>query len=430
MADVRGFKGIRYNPEKVRIGEVITPPYDIINDQEREGFYEKSPHSTIRLILNKPQEGDGEGSDQYTRSRDFFEQWQADETLIREKQPAIYIYEQEFETEGQKIKRMGYVATSKLYEYEEGVVIPHERTLSRAKGDRYSLMMSTQANFGLIFMLYHDPTMSIDQALRQYADANPPTYEAVDTFGVTNRMWVATDPSILEIVHKTMEGKKLYIADGHHRYETAVNYRNKMRETKGDGDWDYCMMMFVNMKAPGLIILPTHRWVKGFPYADIDVLLDDCMDLFEVHPLEGSDDDVYVELERRGRHNFLVFDDRYHMLSLKDEALLDTHGDTSKSKAWRGLDVSIMHSLLLERHLGIDQENIQDHIKYTRDRKEAVTKVLDDTYEAAFMMVAPTMDEFLSVADAGEKMPQKSTYFYPKLASGLVFSKLDGSVYK
>ncbi len=427
MVDVRGFKGIRYNTEKMSIQDVITPPYDIINDEEREGFYEKSPHNAIRLILNRPEEGDTEQNNQYTRARDTMRQWMEDATLVRDEQPAIYIYEQEFETEGQRIKRMGFIGAGKLHEYEEGVVIPHERTLSRAKGDRFNLTTTTDTTFGPVFMLYHDQEMNIDQALRAYAETRPPTYEALDPFGVTNRMWVVKDQAILDTVHSTMEDKKLYIADGHHRYETALNYRNKMREGGGEGDWDYRMMMFVNMKAPGLIILPTHRWIKGFPYADIDIMLDDCMDLFEVHPLDMTHDEAFRELEARGRHHFMVYDGRYHMLELKDEALLAEHGDKTKSDAWRALDVSILHHLLLEHHLGIDQENIQDHIKYTRDRKEAVERVDSEDYETAMMMVAPTMEEFIAVADAREKMPQKSTYFYPKLVTGLVFNKLDGN---
>jgi len=422
VVNVKPFRGIRYDKDKVSLQDVITPPYDVINPEERDMFYHRSPHNAVRIILNK-----GEGENRYVQAKEELEKWIASGVLKRDEAPALYIYEQEFMSDGAAIKRMGFIGSGQLHEYEEGVVIPHEKTLSKAKDDRFNLTMTTGASFGVVFMLYHDPSTAIDSVLRRHADTNLPEYDAVDHFGVRNRVWVLKEPSAIQQITSIMANKKIYIADGHHRYETALKYKNKMTGEKGSGDWDYGLMMFINMKAPGLIIYPTHRWVKSLPYADIDIMLDDCMELFDVHPLDMSHSEAYAELERMGKHSFLVFDDRYHILTLKDPAILDQHGDLSKSEAWRSMDVSILHSLLFEKYLEIDQDNLQEHVKYTRDRKEAVEKVSQREYEAAFLMLPPTMEEFIAVADAGEKMPQKSTYFYPKLVTGLVFYKMDGN---
>ncbi|MCD6461836.1 MAG: DUF1015 domain-containing protein, partial [Thermoplasmata archaeon] len=285
-------------------------------------------------------------------------------------------------------------------------------------------LQETRANLGLVFMLYRDPEMRVDGVLRRHAASSPPVYEAKDVFGVTNRLWVVADPGIVSLVSREMAELKLYIADGHHRYETALEYRDIMRKEHGPGPWDYRMMMMVNMDSPGLAILPTHRLIKGFPFADIDIMLDECMEFFEVHPLDMSHEEAYAELVRRGKHSFLVYDGRYHILTLKDEGALDRYGE-GRSRAWRELDVSILHGIIFERYLGINQDNLQDHIKYTRNRREAVEKVDDGTFEAAVLMNPPTMEEFIAVAEAGDKMPQKSTYFYPKLVTGLVFRLLD-----
>ncbi len=426
MADVQPFRGIRYDPAKVNIGDVITPPYDIISPEQRDAFYEKSPYSAIRLILNRDEPGDT-WVEKYERSRRALEEWLSTGVLIQDEKPAFYVYEQEFTWDGKRHSRMGFVGRGRLYEYEEGVVVPHERTLSRAKEDRLNLLRATGTHFGLIFMLYNDESLTVDGVLKEFASSRGPDYEAVDVFGVTNRVWVLQDEPLIEEIRGVMADKKLYIADGHHRYETSLAYRNEMREKHGEGPWDYTMMMFVNMKNPGLFILPTHRWVYNLPYADIDIMLDECMEFFEVHPLDMDHDGAYAELVKRGKHNFLVYDARYHILHLRDDKkdeALEHVGGPERSRAWKELDVSILHSLLFERYLGITQENIQDHVKYTRDRHEAIKKVDDGTYEAAFLMNPPTMDEFLAVASAGDRMPQKSTYFYPKLVTGFVFYRV------
>ena len=267
MARIFPFRGLRYNPSKVNLSEVVTQPYDKISPAMQDRYYGASPYNLVRVILGKPEAGDSERESVYTRAAASVEQWLTDGVLAADDEPSLYLYTQTFrvpgDSSGAVLERRGFIALGQLEDYEQKVVFRHEQTLSKPKADRLNLLRSTQTHFGQLFMLYSDPAAEIDAVLRQ---SGPPTAEVRDEYDVLHRMWRVSDPDVIQAVQAKMADKKLIIADGHHRYETALNYRNEMRQQMGarsSEPYERVMMTFVNMEAPGLVILPTHRVVFG-----------------------------------------------------------------------------------------------------------------------------------------------------------------------
>src|SRR5271166_947175 len=265
MAKVFPFRALRYNPSKVTLAEVVTQPYDKITPEMQDRYYAASPYNLVRVILGKPQAGDNERESVYTRAAACVQQWRTEHVLVPDAEPSIYLYTQTFRVPGDSsavsAERRGFIALGQVEDYDQKVVFRHEQTLSKPKTDRLNLLRATQAHFGQIFMLYSDPAAEIDGALQQAA---PPTVELRDEYDVLHRMWKISEPSLIQAVQTGMSDKKLIIADGHHRYETALNYRNEMRQRYGSdphSPHERVMMTCVNMDSPGLVILPTHRVV-------------------------------------------------------------------------------------------------------------------------------------------------------------------------
>ncbi|MCL6611828.1 MAG: DUF1015 domain-containing protein [Peptococcaceae bacterium] len=446
MAAIIPFRGIRYNPEKVKnLADVVTPPYDVIDHAAQERYYRKHPYNIIRLEYGKVNEGDGPGGNRYTRAAAHFSQWMGEDVLVREKTPALYLYDQEFAAAGRKKVRSGFICAVKIEPYERGVVLPHEETLPKHKADRLELMRACRANFSPIFGLYADPEMAVTGALRQAAGRREPDAAFTDENGEIHRLWVISDGETVRSVQRTMAEKRIFIADGHHRYETAMNYRAE-RAAAGDTGteaYNYVMMTLVNLYDPGLVILPTHRLVRNVDQGDISALPQRLLENFRLEefrlsPQRENFKEFLDLLAGRGadpagrwkhRHVFGIYTGggKLFLASLKNEDGLAELMPQGKSPAWQGLDVSVLHCLIVEKHLGIGPELLAkgDHVTYTREEEGALAAVDSGEYQLALFLNPTMVEEVTEVAANTEKMPQKSTFFYPKMITGLVINPLD-----
>ena len=423
MAEIRPFRALRFDTEKAgKIEKLVCPPYDIISEVQRQGYLEENENNIIRLELPK-------GEEPYKTAGEVLKKWLDSGILKQDSEEAVYIYEEEFSINGIHAKFKGCIVRVKIEEFSKGVVLPHEETLSKAKEDRFNLMKATNCNFSQIYSLYMDSEHKIISRLDKLSECKP-EIELTDGDEVTHRLWIVTDKEEIKAVCEDFADKKLYIADGHHRYETALNYRNYCRENGiGDGGEDYVMMMLVDMEHDGLVVLPTHRLVRDLASFDKEKILSDCREYFEV--TEESDvnkaESKLKELYDEGKKAFAFYSggNGYDLLVLRDENVI-AELLPEKSKASQGLDVTVLHTLVLEKIFGIDAENMakQINLTYTRLFDEAVESVKTGKAQCSFILNPTRVTEIRDVAAAGEKMPQKSTYFYPKLITGLVMNKL------
>ncbi len=423
MAEIRAFKALRFDTEKAgAIEELVCPPYDIISEEQRQEYIYRNPNNIIRLELPK-------GDEPYKTAGEVLKKWLDSGVLKKDSEDAVYIYEEEFSINGIHAKFKGCIVRVKIEEFSKGVVLPHEETLSKAKEDRFNLMKATNCNFSQIYSLYMDSEHKIINRLDKLSECKP-EIELTDGDEVTHRLWIVTDKDEINAICGDFADKKLYIADGHHRYETALNYRNYCRENGiGDGGEDYVMMMLVDMEHDGLVVLPTHRLVRDLESFDKEKILNDCKEYFDVS--EESDvsnaESKLKELYDEGKKAFAFYsgDKGYNLLVLKDEKVIEKLLP-NKSRATQGLDVTVLHTLVLEKIFGIDAENMakQINLTYTRLFDEAIESVDTGKAQCAFILNPTRVTEIRDVAAAGEKMPQKSTYFYPKLITGLVMNKL------
>jgi uncharacterized protein (DUF1015 family) len=420
-------KGLRYNASKVDANEVVTPPYDVIDANGQEGFYTKNPYNVIRLELGKVFPDDNEENNKYTRAAEFLREWISSGVLVHEDKPSVYLYEQEFEARGEKKIRSGFIAGVQANDYSKGEVLPHEETLPKHKADRLNLMKATLANFSPIFGLYADPGHTIETALNNAKGSQTPDAEVTDDQGVVNRLWVVSDENTVQTVVQQMTSKKIFIADGHHRYETAVNFGKEM-SAQGRPGFDYLMICLVNLYNEGLVVFPTHRVVKNIDNFDLNLLIDKLSDDFNVEEITGlSLNEFITKLETKGQnaHAFgLYANSQYYLISLKDENRLDDLVLEGRSAAWRRLDVSILHTLILEKLLGIGSQQRADesNLVYLRDDEATKAAVDNGSAQLAFFMNSTRVEEVTDIATGGEKMPQKSTFFYPKVITGLVIN--------
>lgn len=428
MAKVKAFRGIRFNTEKAgSIEELVCPPYDIISDEQRQAYVDSNENNIIRLELPK-------GGNPYDAAKKLYDKMKSNGILIREDKPAIYIYEEIFESLGKKYSVKGFICRVKIEEFEKGVILPHEFTLSKAKEDRMELMKATNCNFSQIYSLYmdseHKTTAKLDALSKGKADIG-----LTDGDGVTHRMWIVQDEEMINSVCADFDDRKLYIADGHHRYETALAYRNYLRENnlakEGDAA-DYQMMMLVDMEHPGLVVLPTHRLVRNlsvFNERIIKDVLEKSSTYFDVeqhNDINSIDDTLKAEYES-GNIAFVFYCGgvNYYLLRLKDKSVMKSILP-ELSEASCELDVTVLHSLILEKIFGINKENMakQLNLTYTKKAEEAIESVQMGKSQCAFIMNPTRVTQIRDVASEGEKMPQKSTYFYPKLITGLVMNEL------
>ena len=444
MADIVPFRALRYDPQRVPLDRVVTQPYDKITPAMQESYYSASPYNLVRVILGKSQPGDSEGSNTYSRAAANFQNWRKDGVLAQDPEPSLYRYSQTFHAPASavgrtgeqhvELERVGFIGAGRIHDYGDQVVFRHEQTLSKPKSDRLNLLRATRAHFGQIFMLYSDPGSSVDSVLASSSRSSAPDACVTDEYGVVHRLWRISDPAPIRAAQHAMADKKLIIADGHHRYETALNYRNERRAASGSPDpsapYERVMMTLLNMDAPGLVILPTHRVVFGLKSFDLSSLLNAARPYFDTvspdssAPLESR----LVRLREEGRTSpSLLISTKQTSLILRARSGAADTLLAQYTSAQRQLDVVQLHKVLLEKVLGLSEESIrnQENLAYVREAAEAVERVHHGEAQIAFIMNPCRMEQVRDIAFAGGVLPQKSTDFFPKLLSGLTIYSLD-----
>jgi uncharacterized protein (DUF1015 family) len=446
MARIYPFRALRYNPSLVRLEDVVTQPYDKITPSMQQAYYQCSPYNLVRIILGLPELFDGDSAqDVYRRAARDFTDWRNNGILARESEPCVFAYSQTFTVPGTQTacERRGFIALGQLYEYSAKVVFRHEQTLSRPKADRLNLLRATRAHFGQIFMLYSDPGLTAERLL--FSSGAAPDMEVSDEYEVTHRVWRVNDAATLNLLATSLEDKKLIIADGHHRYETALQYarehapkepvQSEVETERNPGslpELPYpeaaAMMTFVNMDGEGLVILPTHRVVHGLKSFAASRFLEAVQPYFVVQPLQAVDSDSLIARLKAVKDQtafVAVTADGSYLLTTKPEAV--NAALQKVPERLRGIDTVQLHTIILEKVLGITPEAIsqQTNVVYLREAAEAVARVTGSEADAAFLMNPATLDQLREVAFAGEVMPQKSTDFFPKLLSGLTIYALD-----
>ena len=434
MATILPFKGLRYNSEKIKdISKVITPPYDVISKKERDDYYQLHPDNIIRLILSKELPGDDQSNNKYTRSAESFETWRKEEILKEEAEPAIYIYAQEFTLSGKKYIRRGFISLVKLEDFQTGEIYPHEHTLAKPKEDRMNLMKACDANLSQVFTFFEDEDATISSFLHKVSEGNP-DIDFTDIYGVKNSLWAIKDKTIIEALITQMKDRALFIADGHHRYETALFYRDLVNGTKkeqnsnGDSPADYIMMMCVSMEDPGLVILPTHRLARNAKDLDPEKIKSSLNEVFDISDM-GSDCDADMLTQKLSedshKHKIAMYigedDKKFYILTLRDENLLDQIL-TGEYVEWKSIDTGILHGVIFDRALGIQAKNISksENVKYNQGVEDSVTRVNEGEYQIAFFLNPTKIGQIKEIATKRHKMPPKATYFYPKLMTGMV----------
>jgi uncharacterized protein (DUF1015 family) len=414
MAKIVPFRGILYDVSKVSIAGVFAPPYDIITPEYREELYKKSPYNIVRIDFGKEEPGDSEINNKYTRARRYLDEWINNGVLIRSERPSFYAYEMSYKINGEKKCLLGFFGLAKLEELGKGSIYPHECTYSRPKQDRLDLLRSCEANISPIFSLYKSSDDGISGILSRTVSTEP-YIEAKDAAGALHRLWQIAERNDIEMIQKELEDKVIFIADGHHRYETAFEFQREKAAVKPSptdmNSSDYVLMFLSNMLNEGITILPTHRLVKKIP-EDMDMMLSQ---YFEIEPVI-VDFDITKKLSDR-KHVFGFFKNSgefWNLLKYKEGDLWDVHPDV------REIDVIILHELILGKLLHITD------IEYEMDIQKAVDKVRSGQFGAAFFLNPTRVEDVEKAALSSVRMPPKSTYFYPKLLTGVVINKFGG----
>jgi uncharacterized protein (DUF1015 family) len=434
MAEIIPFKALRYDPDQVKLEDVLTQPYDKITPEMQSRYYERSAHNLVRIILGKAGETDTDNFNVYTRAAEYLHDWRSGGILRQDPVPGIYAYSQTFTVPGTRDlqERRGLIALGRIHDYADGVVHRHEQTLSKPRADRLNLLRATRAHFGQIFMLYSDPRHQIEGLLKSRMEEDP-DISLLDEYETLHRVWRIQDPSLIQAVQQKMQDKKLLIADGHHRYETALAYRNERRTETGSSDpnapHEFVMMTLIPMEGRGLVILPTHRIVHGLMDFDRERMLEAAGKFFDIDRIDlrtesrsattllgqaGENGTAFVAVTRQGPY----------LMRAKQDAI--QHALREIPVLQRELDVVQLHRVLLERVLGISEEAIrnQENVRYERDAFEAISWVRQGA-NVAFLMNPAKIEQVRDIAFGGEVLPQKSTDFYPKLLSGLTIYALE-----
>jgi uncharacterized protein (DUF1015 family) len=441
MAKIAPFRGIVYDQTKAgAIETLVCPPYDVISPAEQQELYRKSPYNVIRLEYGLTSPADGDGDNRYTRAAAALEDWSRSAILQESGEPAFYIYEMEHKA-GKGAKRLrGIICLVRIEDYDSGIVKPHETTLSGPKADRMNLLRSCKATFSQIFSLFSDPLRNVAGVLAKVT--RKPEMEVKSSDGVIHRVWSLSDKNDIDVIIRELADKPVFIADGHHRYDTALNYRNERRKAAGsftgEEGFNYAAMFLARLEDPGITILPAHRALFNLTNFNAQKFEDDLNMYFNIERIDfdkrSESKDLLTVLDtmaHRADHAH-VFGVRvkgehsYYLLTLRNEADMDALLP-DKSPAYRRLDVSILHHLVIDKLLGIGMQThkLGLNIEYIKDAEEADKRVHDNAAEIVFFMNPTKVREVKDVAAAGERMPQKATYFYPKLLTGLVMHKID-----
>ncbi len=431
MADIAPFRGLRYDLSRVADpASLLAPPYDVVSDSERAALEARDPHNVIRLELPR-----GDGDAKYAHARQLLDAWMSEGILRLDDRPAIYVYEQQFRfpaSGGKSYARRGFFCRLRLEPFAARVVLPHENTLSAPKEDRRKLMHATMTHLSPVFGLYRDPAAATVAPLAS-VDDTAPVLDGTTADGCRHRLWPVTDSQTIAALTHALAGKQVMIADGHHRYETMLALRDQVRPAgtpPGEAAADWGSLFLARAEDPGLLVLPTHRLIRNLPSFDLDALRARAATAFEVTVSDETDaatleKRLIAEGQRRVTFAVRAAGTAATMwLGLRPDADLSSLGPA----ALRGLDVSVLHGLVLGPMLGIDAAAMarQSFLGYTHDTVEALGEVAAGRVQAVFLMNATPVDQVLSACEAGFVLPQKSTYFQPKLGTGLVMHRIGG----
>jgi len=443
MAIIAPFRGVTYNIDKItNIARIVCPPYDIISDNEQDTYYDKDPYNIVRLILGKRKMGDSDWDNRYTRAADLLNRWESEEVLVRHQFPSIYLTSIEYESSDtiETKTRWGFIALIRIEENDSSVILPHERTFSYYREDRLRLMRACNAQFSPVFGLYEDEGNVIGSMYTTVTNS-PPALSFRDFHGDYYKMWEINSDSIIEDIVTKMSSKSIIIADGHHRYESARNFRNSMRARHGNHQlnrvYEYVMMYLTNITDKGLTILPTHRLFKSYPNFKIEKFLSSAKKWFEVTAFpfaahsQKAVTTVFLDTLKKYSKNTTAIGfyhsgtENYYVLCLKSKAREEIGDDVHPSI--KKLDVLVLSRLILQRILGINRDELDNEkiIQYESNTNGALTSVHSGDYQMVFLVNPTKIEQILEITGNSLIMPRKSTYFHPKIVSGLVFNKID-----
>jgi uncharacterized protein (DUF1015 family) len=442
MAEIVPFRGTRYALERGRgLGSVLAPPYDQITREKRDELLRRSPHNVVHLTLGEERPDDGPGANRYTRAAEAWVTWRAQGILTTDAAPSIYPLEQVFfASDGRQVTRRGFLAAVRLHEFREGIIVPHEKTLVAPKADRLEILKAVKANLSPLFGLYRDEKGATARALSRACEREP-VHEADTDDGVHDRLWRSDEPEVITAVQALLRDQRIFIADGHHRYETALAYQRMVDEAEpglpADGGHRYVLMFLCPMSDPGLLIFPTHRLLHGLRDFDVPRVLEALAPFFKIEELPESLHKATGRawaVSKLGDHaggsaSFLMItaaDQRARILTMRDGADRGL-AEFPPNETLRNLDVTVLHSLVLQHVLGLSPrtQELQENVTYVRDAGEAVNRVLSGEHPIGFLLNPTPMWQVEAVGDAGETMPQKSTLFYPRVPAGLVMREID-----
>lgn len=440
MAEITPFRGILYNTEKIKnISDVVTPPYDVISDQERDAFYERHPNSAVRLDKGKPAATDTDQDNPHTRASAYFQNWIKDNILVEDSDPALYLTSVEFNVADKPVTRFGLITRVRLEPFDKGIVLPHETTFSKVKTERLELIKACQANFSQIFSIFSDQT-NILGSLINFVENISPVFDFKDDAGHRHQLWRIIDPSMHQKVSDAFKDKKLFIADGHHRYETALNYRKWLMENNpefaADHPANYTMMYLCSIQDPGLVILPTHRLLTSISIEAQNDFLHKAESFFDLEkyvldPANPAATQKQLDQAMKiapGDHKFgILFKNRqeYYVFKLKSGVMDSVFGKDIEAPL-KELDVIVLTRLIFVKLLDFSDEMLDDHdlINFTSKKVDAITAATNGTHDMVFILNPTTNEQVTRIAEQGLIMPRKSTYYFPKAISGQVMRSL------
>ena len=425
--DFQPFKAWRYNTERIKVSSVLAPPYDVISVEKQQKLYESSPFNSIRLILNKKDPSDTDQQNVYTRARDTFQDWQKKGALIQEKEPCFYVYRQTFKDPVSHAtkNRFALLGRVRLEPFEKGIIVPHEKTLRGPKEDRMRLLRTVQTNFSPVFGLYKDKGFEVRSIIQDPMNSSA-LFEAEDGDKIVHTLWAIEDPDILARLHTALESKKVYIADGHHRYETALEYARQQREEQCSSEqvlfpFDYMYMALVSFDDPGFIVLPTHRIVTKLGIPDGEVIRR-LSEYFKVEKVSLAKlKDITASYDQEGKIFGMVLEEGCFLLTMIDKEKAKKRMLGGKPDVWYDLNVNVLAHLIFAELLDLTEDRWEAVLKFEHTVDGAVAPLQKGEAQAVFLLQPPKVEMLEKMGAVNERMPQKSTYFYPKLATGLVF---------
>ena len=434
MAEIHPLNGIRYNAKLFKdLAEVICPPYDIISAQQQGELYERSPYNFVRVEYGQETPQDSPSDNRYTRAADFLEQWLKNGVMTVDSSPSIYIDDHYFVHKGKEMKRRGIVVRIRLEEWHRMIVRPHEGTLSGPKADRINLIRALKANTSPILSMYEDRDKTIRKVMARTI-VDKPLARVRKLEGERHDLWAITKPDALNQIISALKDEPIYIADGHHRYESALVYQREQTaihpDAAPDAAYNFVMMTLVDFDDPGLLILPPHRLLRGLSQSRLDELKSELPAFFEVGKLPFKSADTWHKLDQwqstgDGQRlvGFGLDGDNFLLLTLRDFEAAARFMPSFRTDIYKKLDVSLVDHIILEEMLGIKPEG-ESGIAFNYDREDSVRKVQSGEFQLAFLIKPVRSETIKAISDASDRMPRKSTYFYPKLPSGLVVNRL------